>query len=199
MWRLALVTGALAGWGCGPNPVVPQLRPVEGGWISSGFGVREDHPVLGLVPGRTHEGWDFAVAEGTPIRASMAGEVTYAGWRGGLGKAVVLEHAGGWTTVYGHAREVLVGPGDVVAAGETIALVGSSGLSTGPHLHYELRRGGVAVDPGGFLAPGQAPPPEARQVEPVAGLRAVPPAAVPVASLPGEALARPGRPARTWE
>ncbi|MEB3329864.1 MAG: M23 family metallopeptidase [Candidatus Sericytochromatia bacterium] len=194
--------GCLLCAGCGVNPAVPQLRPVDGGWVSSGFGLREQHPVLGVVPGRTHEGWDFAVAEGTPIRASMAGEVIYAGWHGGHGKAVELAHAGGWTTLYGHAREVRVGPGDRVEAGDIIALVGTTGLSTGPHLHYELRHLGTAVDPGGFLGEGE-PRPAPGAVEPVAGLRAVPlpkgPAQALLADLPGEPPARLERPARTWE
>jgi murein DD-endopeptidase MepM/ murein hydrolase activator NlpD len=150
-----------------------------------------------------HEGWDFAVAEGTPIRASMAGEVAYAGWRGGLGKAVELVHAEGWTTLYGHAREVLVGPGDRIAAGDIIALVGSTGLSTGPHLHYELRRHGTAIDPGGFVTAGASPPPAREAVDPVAGLRAIPlarpQAPLVLADLPGDVPARLERPARTWE
>jgi murein DD-endopeptidase MepM/ murein hydrolase activator NlpD len=200
---LARVVACLAASGCGVNPAVPQLRPVEGGWVTSGFGAREDHPVLGLMPGRVHEGWDFAVAEGTPIRASMAGEVAYAGWRGGHGKAVELVHAEGWSTLYGHAREVLVGPGDRVEAGEVIALVGSTGLSTGPHLHYELRRHGTAVDPGGFMSTGSSLPSAREAVDPVAGLRAIPmarpQARAVLAEASGDMPARPERPARTWE
>lgn len=141
----------LAGCGGSGNPLVAQLRPVMGGWVSSGFGLREAHPVLGYVPGRHHDGYDFAVATGTPVRAAMSGTVSFAGWRGGYGNAVVLTHAGGYTTLYGHASELKVKEGEHVTQGEVIALVGSTGLSTGPHLHYELRKDGVAIDPGAFL------------------------------------------------
>lgn len=194
-----LITGlVLLLGGCGTNPAVPQVRPVEGGWISSAFGSREDHPVLGLIAGRVHAGYDFAVAAGTPIRASMAGEVTFAGWDGGYGKLLVIEHAGGWTTRYGHAQELLAGPGDRVRAGDVVGLVGSTGLSTGPHLHYELRHHGTAVDPGGFLSSGELPP---APVAPVPGV--VRGAPVPVSpaqlALVGEPPARPERPARTGE
>lgn len=136
--------------GEGGGPLVPQLRPVQGGFISSGFGLREAHPVLGYVPGRHHDGYDIAVAAGTPIRASMAGTVESAAWLGGYGNAVVLAHPDGYTTLYGHASLLLVKPGQHVAKGDVIARVGSTGLSTGPHLHYELRHDGVAVDPGAF-------------------------------------------------
>src|SRR5688572_7167791 len=136
---LALPLAACGGSG---NPLIPQLRPVEGGWVSSGFGLREEHPVLGHVEGRSHDGYDFAVAEGTPIKATMDGEVVFAGVKGGYGKTIVIEHKGGFTTLYGHARELHASPGDRVEAGEVIAFVGSTGISTGPHLHYELRKHG---------------------------------------------------------
>jgi murein DD-endopeptidase MepM/ murein hydrolase activator NlpD len=140
----------LAGCSGGGNPLVPQLRPVAGGYISSGFGQREDHPVLGYIPGRHHDGYDFAVAAGSPIHATMEGEVISAGWQGGYGNAVVIRHPNGYETLYGHAQKLLVKPGQHVEAGDVIARVGSTGLSTGPHLHYELRKDGLAVDPGGF-------------------------------------------------
>ncbi|MDB5101606.1 MAG: peptidase [Cyanobacteria bacterium RYN_339] len=140
----------LAGCGGGGNPLIPQLRPVAGGYISSGYGQREDHPVLGYVPGRHHDGYDFAVAAGSPVHATMEGEVVSAGWMGGYGNAVVLRHPNGYETLYGHAQELLVSKGQRVNAGDTIARVGSTGLSTGPHLHYELHKDGQAVDPGGF-------------------------------------------------
>ena len=146
-----LALSLLAGCGGGASPLVPQLRPVEGGSVSSGFGLREDHPLKGYVPGLHHDGDDFAVATGSPVRAAMSGTVTFAGWRGGYGNAVVLTHADGYTTLYGHASALKVTSGQHVAQGDVIALVGSTGLSTGPHLHYELRRNGVAIDPGAFL------------------------------------------------
>lgn len=157
---LALPLLVLTACGGSGNPLVPQMRPVVGGFISSGFGLREEHPVLGYVPGRHHDGYDIAVAAGTPIHASMDGEVVSAGWLGGYGNAVVLKHADGYSTLYGHAETLLVSPGQHVARGDVIARVGSTGLSTGPHLHYELRKDGVAVDPGGF--DGEAAPPAAR-------------------------------------
>jgi murein DD-endopeptidase MepM/ murein hydrolase activator NlpD len=221
---LAMLVPALAA-GCGSsgNPLVPQLRPVEGGWVSSGFGQREEHPVLGHVEGRTHDGYDFAVTEGTPVKATMAGEVVYAGWRGGYGKTVVIEHADGFSTLYGHARELRASPGDKVEAGDVIAFVGSTGLSTGPHLHYELRKFGVAVDPGEFL-PNEVSPlprqatftsptmvglpalptgrePRALSREPrvTAKARAHTAATEPKDLLAWEGPARVERPAHTWE
>lgn len=190
---LAIAALLLAGCGSSSNPTIPQLRPVEGGWISSGFGQREDHPVLGPVAGRTHDGYDIAVGEGTPIKATMGGEVTFAGERGGYGKTVIIQHAGGYSTLYGHARELRAGPGDVVDAGDVVAFVGSTGLSTGPHLHYEIRKFGVAIDPGTFL-PGEPPPAPAPKVT-AAHARQVAAAAI----VPWSGLARPTRPALTTD
>ena len=83
--------------------------------------------------------------------ASKDGEVLYAGARGGYGNAVIIEHDGGVTTVYAHLSKIAVTAGDHVATGEAIGLIGSTGLSTGPHLHFEVRVGGVAKDPELFL------------------------------------------------
>jgi Peptidase family M23 len=141
----------LASCGGGGNPLVPQLRPVTGGFISSDFGSREHHPIKGYVPAGHHDGYDFAVGTGSPIRAAMSGTVTFAGWRGGYGKTVILAHEGGYATLYGHASELQVAEGQRVTQGDVIALVGSTGISTGPHLHYELRKNGVAIDPGTFI------------------------------------------------
>lgn len=151
--RTLLLLGSLwiTGCGNGSNPLVPHVRPVEGGTVSSGYGPRENHPVKGLMVGGHHTGYDFAVGSGSPIRASMAGTVSFVGLKGGYGKAVVLEHPDGYSTLYGHASELLVRQGQSVAQGQTIALVGSTGISTGPHLHYELRKGGLPVNPGPFL------------------------------------------------
>ena len=193
--RLHFLTAAallLAGCGSTSNPTIPQLRPVEGGWISSGFGQREDHPVLGVSPGRTHDGYDFAVAEGTPIKATMAGEVIFAGEQGGYGKTVIIAHQDGYSTLYGHARELRAGPGDRVDAGDIVAFVGSTGLSTGPHLHYEVRKFGAAIDPGTFM-PGEPPPTQAADVA-----KAAPERLAEVRAIEAwEGEARPNRPALT--
>jgi murein DD-endopeptidase MepM/ murein hydrolase activator NlpD len=117
--------------------------PVSG-HITSGFGMRR-HPILGYV--RMHSGVDFAASWGSPIYAVNDGMVNYAGWHGGHGNYVRLDHGGGISTGYGHMSRIAVSPGMVVRRGQVIGYVGSTGLSTGPHLHYELYRGGFNVDP----------------------------------------------------
>jgi murein DD-endopeptidase MepM/ murein hydrolase activator NlpD len=113
------------------------IWPVNG-TVTSGFGMRW---------GRMHEGIDIAAPTGTPIWAAAAGTVVYAGWLGGYGNLVVVDHGGGFATAYAHTSAILVAVGRSVAQGETIALVGSTGHSTGPHVHFEVRVNGVAVDP----------------------------------------------------
>lgn len=120
-----------------------MAAPVAGN-ITSWFGLRR-HPILGLV--RLHAGVDFAATYGAPIYAASEGVVSYAGWHGGHGNYVRLEHGGGIDTGYGHMSRIAVSPGTHVARGQVIGYVGSTGLSTGPHLHYELFRGGQPVDP----------------------------------------------------
>jgi len=117
--------------------------PVEG-HITSGFGLRR-HPILGYV--RMHAGIDFGAAWGAPIHAVSDGTVSFAGWHGGHGEYVRLDHGGGIGTGYGHMSRIAVSPGSHVVRGQVIGYVGSTGLSTGPHLHYELYRGGQVVDP----------------------------------------------------
>lgn len=112
--------------------------------VTSGFGERRD-PFTGERS--THTGVDFGAPEGTPIPAALAGVVIAAGPRGGYGNAVEVRHADGSSTLYAHASEVLVAPGDRVESGQTLALVGQTGRSTGPHLHLELRSGSHFVDP----------------------------------------------------
>ncbi len=112
--------------------------------ISSNFGWRM-HPVLGFR--RLHKGMDFAAAYGSPIRATTDGTVAIAGRHGGYGNFVKLLHGGGLATGYGHMSRIVVRPGMRVAQGQVIGYVGSTGLSTGPHLHYELWRSGQAIDP----------------------------------------------------
>nr|WP_290223107.1 M23 family metallopeptidase [Trichocoleus desertorum] len=114
------------------------------GPITSGFGWRT-HPILGYE--RFHSGTDFGADYGSTIRAANAGIVIYAGWYGGYGNAIVIDHGNDITTLYGHASELYVAEGQVVQRGQAIASVGSTGLSTGPHLHFEVRQAGEPVDP----------------------------------------------------
>jgi len=113
--------------------------------VSSGFGTRRD-PFTGLPA--HHGGVDLAEQDGAPIMAVLGGVVTSAGERGGYGRAVEIDHGGGVTTLYAHASELLVQPGDRVTPGQRIARVGHTGRATGAHLHFEVRVGGKAVDPG---------------------------------------------------
>jgi murein DD-endopeptidase MepM/ murein hydrolase activator NlpD len=107
------------------------------------------HPILGYR--RFHSGLDFAASYGSTIRAADSGTVIFAGWYGGYGKAVIINHGKSITTLYGHTSELYVVEGQTVQRGQAIAAVGSTGLSTGPHLHFEVRRDGTPVDPMGFL------------------------------------------------
>jgi murein DD-endopeptidase MepM/ murein hydrolase activator NlpD len=117
------------------------IWPVNGP-VVSGFGMRW---------GRMHEGIDIAASSGTPIHAAAAGTVIHAGWLGGYGNLVVVDHGDGLSTAYAHASAILVGVGQHVSQGETLSLVGSTGNSTGPHLHFEVRVNGSAVDPLAYL------------------------------------------------
>lgn len=122
------------------------VQPVAGAHQTSGFGLRW-HPILGYS--RMHQGIDFGVAYGTPIRAVSEGVVAFAGWHGGHGNMVKLAHAGGLGSGYAHMSQIAVALGTRVAQGQVIGFVGSTGLSTGPHLHFEIYRNGVPVDPHG--------------------------------------------------
>jgi murein DD-endopeptidase MepM/ murein hydrolase activator NlpD len=102
--------------------------------------------VLGIA--RMHKGLDIAAPSGAPIRAPMDGVVQMAGWAGGYGRFVKLRHAGGMATGFGHMSRIAVQNGEAVRRGEVIGYVGSTGLSTGPHLHYELWKNGVPTNPG---------------------------------------------------
>lgn len=115
-----------------------------GGRVTSAFG-RRMHPLLGVT--RFHKGIDLAAAAGTPIRAAADGRVVSAGWHGGYGRQVALAHDGGLATSYSHMSRILARPGEAVKRGDIIGLVGSSGLSTGPHVHFEATRGGRPIDP----------------------------------------------------
>lgn len=118
------------------------------GRVTSGYGERVD-PFTGAES--RHDGVDVGAPQGTPIHASAAGVVRSAGPRGGYGNAVEIDHGNGVVTLYGHASELLVHPGETVSAGQEIARVGSTGRSTGPHLHFEVRVGGRPVDPSRVL------------------------------------------------
>ena len=117
--------------------------PVEGG-VTSQFGLRF-HPILRRS--RMHDGVDFGGAHGSPIRAAAKGVVVYSGTMRGYGRVVVLDHGGGVSTLYAHCSTVLAAEGREVPQGKVIARIGSSGLSTGPHLHFEVRRNGTPVRP----------------------------------------------------
>ncbi|MBA3897039.1 MAG: M23 family metallopeptidase [Sphingomonadaceae bacterium] len=118
--------------------------PVDGHKTSS-FGMRF-HPLLGYT--RMHQGVDYGAVYGSPIHAATDGIVAFAGWHGGHGNMVKLQHAGGLGTGYAHMSRIAVAPGARVAQGQVIGYVGSTGLSTGPHLHFEVYRNGVPVNPG---------------------------------------------------
>ncbi|HEY6516492.1 MAG TPA: M23 family metallopeptidase [Steroidobacteraceae bacterium] len=127
----------------------PEGRPVNSGYISSGFGARVD-PFTGGE--EFHEGIDFAAPEGTGIRAVAAGVVTWAGPRGGYGNMVQIDHGNGYATRYGHAYRVIVHVGETVQRGDVVALVGDTGRSTGPHVHFEVLKNGHEVNPARFVA-----------------------------------------------
>lgn len=130
---------------------IPWGLPVslERGWVSSEFSLRRIHPVTGER--RPHYGIDLAVDTGTPVRASARGVVTFAGWKGGYGNVIYLDHENGMQTRYAHLSALLVDVGDHVVRGEKIALSGETGMVTGAHLHYEVRIDGVAVNPRRYL------------------------------------------------
>ena len=131
--------------------------PVHGR-ISGRYGMRL-HPIYGRR--MMHTGLDIAAPYGTSIRAALSGRVTFVGWKGGYGKTVIIEHPNGYETLYGHCSKLLVDRGQTVKKGERIAKVGSTGVSNGPHVHFEVRKGGKRTNPEkrALLArPGSKPP-----------------------------------------
>jgi murein DD-endopeptidase MepM/ murein hydrolase activator NlpD len=127
---------------------VPSSKPVGAATYTSGYGVRSD-PFRGSAA--MHAGIDLAAAQGTPIYATADGVVDRAEWSGGYGNLVEIDHGKGIQTRFGHLSRILVHPGDRVVRGQEIALMGSTGRSTGSHLHYEVRIDGHAVNPVPFL------------------------------------------------
>lgn len=123
--------------------------PVQEGYVSSAFGRRSD-PITGRIA--MHTGTDFSAPRGTPIFAVGAGVVTFSGRKGAYGNMVEISHGDGYKTRYAHAHELKVAKGDLVSKGQQIATVGSTGRSTGPHLHFEVYRNGMAVNPARYIA-----------------------------------------------
>ena len=130
----------------------PLRNPAAGHVVTSGFGVRHD-PILGELG--YHSGMDFREKYGTTIRVTAPGIVTKAGWHGGYGRLVEVDHGNGITTRYGHLSSIAVAVGQKISARTAIGLSGSSGRSTGPHLHYEVRKDGHAVNPLTFIKAGR--------------------------------------------
>lgn len=122
----------------------PAYAPLRSYRLTGGFGYRT-HPVTGQRA--FHAGIDMAAPAGTPVLATQAGSIGYADWAGGYGLAIRVDGAGGYSTIYGHLSGIAVAPGAFVSAGQVIGYVGSTGRSTGPHLHYEVRRGNGVIDP----------------------------------------------------
>lgn len=132
------------GFGAGASVSVPSLQPVEGMSLSSDFGTRSD-PFTGRR--KQHAGIDIPKPAGTPIYATADGFAARAQWVSGYGNMVQLEHGGGFQTRYGHMSSIAIAPGQRVRKGQVIGYVGSTGRSTGNHLHYEVRIGGAPVNP----------------------------------------------------
>jgi len=130
------------------DEVVPSGRPIQKGWISSYFGMRTD-PFTGRQ--ERHKGMDFAGKDGSAVIAAAAGVVTWSGKRYGYGLMVEVNHGNGYATRYAHSRHNLVKIGDVVEKGQQLAEMGSSGRSTGPHVHYEVIYQGRVIDPAKYV------------------------------------------------
>ena len=129
---------------------LPTLAPVVDGWFSSNFGYRID-PFTGMKA--FHDGIDFPADPGTPVIAAASGKVIESGYHPQDGKILAIDHGNGLVSRYAHASRVLVGEGDLVVRGQQVAAVGSTGRSTGPHLHFEVRLNGVPQNPARFLRP----------------------------------------------
>jgi hypothetical protein len=126
---------------------MPTINPCDG-FVSRGFGMHND-PFTGSY--QMHKGIDIAAPKGTPVHASADGVVIGTTYQAGLGNLVVIDHGNGYATTYGHLSKIMVATGHKVARGEVIGLVGSTGYSTGPHLHYEVHENGRAVNPSKYI------------------------------------------------
>ena len=127
---------------------LPTLAPIVDGWYSSNFGYRID-PFTG--PKSFHEGIDFPAGVGTAIVAAASGKIVYAGYHAEYGKIIEIDHGNGLLSRYAHASQIFVNEGDLVMRGQRVGSVGSTGRSTGPHLHFEVRLNGVPQNPARFL------------------------------------------------
>ena len=132
---------------------MPSGSPIIDGWFSSNFGYRID-PFTGQQS--MHEGIDFPADTGTPIVATASGKIIYAEWHPAYGKMIEIDHGNGLVSRYAHTSAMHVKEGDLVVRGQKVAAVGSTGRSTGPHLHFEVRLNGVPQNPARFLQ-AQAP------------------------------------------
>jgi murein DD-endopeptidase MepM/ murein hydrolase activator NlpD len=159
-------------------PPKDMIMPVSG-YITSGFSTSRLHPILDII--RAHKGVDLAANAGTPISAAAAGRVKSVGWRFGFGLTVEIQHSGDVITRYAHCQKAYVREGAIVSKGDVIAAVGSSGLATGPHVHFEVITRGESVDPIKFLAQSRDSVAQAR------ALYGVPRAAAPHPSVANSA------------
>jgi murein DD-endopeptidase MepM/ murein hydrolase activator NlpD len=132
----------------------PSLLPTSG-FLTSGFSRARLHPIHNRA--LPHEGVDIAAPRGTPILAAANGRISFAGRRTGYGLTVEIDHGYGYSTLYGHADKILVRVGQMVERGEVVAQVGNTGIATSPHLHYEVRIGGVPVNPLNYVITGAVP------------------------------------------
>jgi murein DD-endopeptidase MepM/ murein hydrolase activator NlpD len=131
---------------------LPAIDPIRAGILTDGFGMRF-HPILHVM--LMHEGIDIEAQVGTPVHATGDGVVAYTGRRGGYGNVVEVNNGFGYSTLFGHLSKFLVKVGQKIKRGQVIALSGDTGLSTGPHLHYEVRKNGVHLDPTSYFFNGQ--------------------------------------------
>jgi murein DD-endopeptidase MepM/ murein hydrolase activator NlpD len=143
-----LLRGLQGGQVAGPGGNGTLAFPIPGARVSSNFGPRV-HPITHEV--RNHDGIDLAAGHATPIRAADDGVVVHAGPRGGYGNTIILDHGNALATLYAHQSSFAVGGGERVTRGQIIGFVGSTGFSTGPHLHFEVRVHGTPVDPMRYL------------------------------------------------
>lgn len=148
--RAAAAAVGSGGGGGSANASGSFLWPVASYvYVSSRFGLRI-HPITGEK--KTHTGMDIASNQGTAVYASDGGTVTLAGWNGGYGNCIMIDHGNGYVTLYGHLSSISVSEGQTVSQGNTIGAVGSTGVSTGPHLHFEVLQNGTRIDPEQFFS-----------------------------------------------